>query len=255
VLVPTQAATWVGTGASDRPLQAVNRAYVAALQSVGLVPVLLPTLSRLPEDLSFVSGLLLPGGPDVEPGRYGQEPDPSTSPDAESDQMEFSLASWALKTEVPLLAICRGLHVLNVALGGTLHQDLPEHRSQRGVDGRSLPRDQTVHQLRVDPASELGRIVGSETIQVNSLHHQGIDRLAPGLVATAWAPDGLIEGVETRGPAFGLGVQHHPEELAPRDRPSQAIFEAFAAACRGERSQLSAAAPGELLAGSPVESG
>ena len=136
VLVPTQAATRVEPGAPDRPLQALNRVYVAALQSVGLVPVLLPTLSHLPEDLSFVSGLLLPGGPDVEPHRYGQEPGPSTSPDAESDQMEFALASWALRTEVPLLAICRGLHVLNVALGGTLHQDLPEHWPRTGPDGR-----------------------------------------------------------------------------------------------------------------------
>lgn len=214
-------------------MQALNRAYVAALQSAGLTPVLLPTRSPLPADLSFVNGLLLPGGSDVDPLRYGQDLDPSTEPDTESDQIEFLLAQWALDTGVPLLAICRGIQVLNVVLGGSLFQDLPEHAPRRNPDQPRL-RDELAHPLRLEPSSLLREIVGADVIEVNSLHHQGIDRLGLGLLATAWAPDGLIEGVEIPGSSFVIGVQYHPEELAPHDPAARALFDAFARAA-GER--------------------
>jgi putative glutamine amidotransferase len=231
VLVPTQATLRAESEGGARQVQALNRAYVAALQSVGLTPVLLPTRSAIPADLSFVSGLLLPGGPDVDPLRYGQDLDPSTEPDTESDQIEFELAEWALDTGVPLLAICRGIQVLNVALGGTLFQDLPEHAPRPDPDQPRI-RDEVAHAVRIDPSSRLRQIVGADEIEVNSLHHQGIDRLASGLVASAWAPDGLIEGVEVAGSRFVIGIQYHPEELAPHDRAAMAIFQAFADAVR-----------------------
>lgn len=231
MLVPSQAATRADASPGAERVEALNRAYVDALQAAGVIPVLLPTESRLPDDLSWASGLLLPGGPDVEPRRYGQEPGPATRPEPISDQLEFALAEWALRSRVPLLAICRGLQVLNVALGGSLVQDLPDHAPHPG--GQDPPRrDRPAHRLAVASDSLLGRIVGVDSIQVNSLHHQGIDRLAPDLLATAWAPDGLIEGVELRSESFGLGVQYHPEELAPHDRAARALFEAFAKACR-----------------------
>jgi putative glutamine amidotransferase len=231
VLVPTQATLRAESEGGARAVQALNRAYVAALQSVGLTPVLLPTRSSIPADLSFVSGLLLPGGPDVDPLRYGQDLDPSTEPDTESDQIEFALADWALDTGVPILAICRGIQVLNVALGGTLVQDLPEHAPRPDPD-QPRPRGEVAHRLRIDPSSRLRQIVGADEIQVNSMHHQGIDQLASGLVASAWAPDGLIEGVEGTGSQFVIGVQYHPEELAPHDPAATAIFQAFAGAAR-----------------------
>jgi len=231
VLVPTQATLRAESEGGARQVQALNRAYVAALQSVGLTPVLLPTRSSIPADLSFVSGLLLPGGPDVDPLRYGQDLDPSTEPDTESDQIEFALAEWALDTGVPLLAICRGIQVLNVAMGGSLFQDLPEHSPRPDPDQPRI-RDERAHTLRIDPASRFRRIVGADEIEVNSLHHQGIDRLASGLVASAWAPDGLIEGVEVSGGPFVIGIQYHPEELIPQDPAAMAIFQAFAEAVR-----------------------
>ncbi|HUY56698.1 MAG TPA: gamma-glutamyl-gamma-aminobutyrate hydrolase family protein [Candidatus Micrarchaeaceae archaeon] len=231
VLVPAQSSLRSSSAGSVQLVQSLNRAYVAALQSVGLNPVLLPTRGVLPVDLSWASGLLLPGGPDVDPLRYGQDLDPSTEADPESDQLEFGLLDWALGQEIPILAICRGLQVLNVGLGGSLVQDLPRHLPQ-GNPEAPRPRNQTAHALTIDPASRLGRIVWRDTLQVNSMHHQGIDQLAAGLSAIGWSPDGLIEAVEMEGRRFVLGVQYHPEELAPEDQSAQAIFEAFAQACR-----------------------
>jgi putative glutamine amidotransferase len=219
------------------------------LQSVGLTPVLLPTRSSIPADLSFVSGLLLPGGPDVDPLRYGQDLDPSTDPDTESDQIEFALAEWALATGVPLFAICRGIQVLNVVLGGTLHQYLPEHAPKRDPEQPRI-RDELAHALRVGPSSRLRQIVGADEIEVNSLHHQGIDRLASGLVASAWAPDGLIEAVEMPSRRFVIGVQYHPEELAAHDPAAGALFQAFAQAAQELNSGQASAKSDHLLAAS-----
>jgi putative glutamine amidotransferase len=230
VLVPTQSTSKAGAEGGGQLVQSLNRAYVAALQSAGLTPVLLPTRSHLPADLSWAAGLILPGGPDVDPLRYGQDLDATTDPDPESDQLEFALLDWALGEGIPVLAICRGLQVLNVALGGSLVQDLPQH-APRAKTEEPQPRDQMAHSLTVDRSSRLGRIVNADTLQVNSLHHQGIDQLAPKLLATGWAPDGLIEAAESREDRFVVGVQYHPEELTPEDPAARALFQAFAEAC------------------------
>jgi putative glutamine amidotransferase len=235
VLVPTQSALKPRSHGGAQLVQSLNQAYVTALQSAGVSPVLIPTHGGLPEDLSWASGLLLPGGPDVDPQRYGQELDPTTYPDPASDHLEFALLDWALGKGIPILAICRGMQVLNVALGGSLTQDLPRHFPERHPE-EPRPRDQKVHSLRIEHSSRLWRIVNGDTTEVNSMHHQGIDRLARPLVATGWAPDGLVEAVETRGDRFVLGVQYHPEELVPQDPAAVAIFETFAAACREGRS-------------------
>lgn len=250
MLVPSQAAFKSTAEGGSQAVQALNRAYVTALQSAGLIPLLLPTRSPLPKGLSFVDGLLLPGGPDIDPLRYGQDLDPATNPDQESDQLEFALLDWALQAGVPVLAICRGLQVLNVALGGSLFQDLPRHSPPAHPD-EPVARDVPVHRLTVEESSRLGRIVGAKTISVNSVHHQGIDELARGLVATGWAHDGLIEAVEARGDTFLLGVQYHPEELVDRDPAARAIFVAFAKACRERRSRP----PGEVAESELVGSG
>lgn len=233
MLVPAQASFKARPGGGAQLVQSLNRAYVAALQSVGLTPVLLPTRGALPSDLSWASGLLLPGGPDVDPLRYRQDLDPATEPDPESDQLEFALLDWALREGKPVLAICRGVQVLNVALGGTLLQDLPQHAPEPNPE-EPRSRDQAAHSLTVKRDSQFGRIVDADTLQVNSLHHQGIDQLSRQLTAAAWAPDGLVEAVETRGQGFVVGVQYHPEELAPNDPAARALFQAFADACRQE---------------------
>jgi len=252
VLVPSQAATKTNPGSGTGLVQALNQSYVAALQSAGLTPLLLPTRGRLPEDLSWVSGLVLPGGADVDPRRFSQEAQPTTEVDLESDQLEFELAKWAMAAEIPVLAICRGMQLLNVALGGSLIQDLPQHKSQSGAESGAVPRDRAVHPLTLDPSSALSRIVGGSTLQVNSLHHQAVDRVATSLRATAWAPDGLVEAVEVPGPTFVLGVQYHPEELAPHDPSARALFEAFATACRGQCWDPGRAQDQERLTGAPA---
>lgn len=249
ILVPTQAGSRATAGGGIQAIQALNRAYVTALESAGLIPLLVPTRTPLPKDLSFADGLLLPGGPDVDPLRYGQDLDPATDPDQESDQLDFALLDWALNAGVPVLAICRGLQVLNVALGGSLFQDLPRH-SPRPNPEEPVARDVAVHTLRVEESSRLGHIAQARTISVNSMHHQGIDELGRGLVATAWAHDGLIEAVEGRGNTFLLGVQYHPEELVDRDPTAQAIFVAFAAACREHEAHQPAAPAAPELVGS-----
>jgi len=243
VLVPSQAASKPGSGGTSVAVQALNRAYVAALQAVHLIPILLPTGDQVPEDLSWVCGLLLPGGPDVDPLRYRQDLNPATEPDPESDELEFALLEWALSTGLPILAICRGMQVLNVALGGTLIQDLPEHLP-RSSSAEHPRRDETVHALRVAPGSRLSQIVQADQLAVNSLHHQGVDQLASELTPVGWSPDGLVEAVEIAGDRFVLGVQYHPEELAPQDGHAAALFQAFANACyQGSSNRRDRSAP------------
>lgn len=186
----------------------------------------------------LLDGLLLTGGEDVEPARYGEvvrAPNVETVP--ERDALEFRLLEWALADGLPVFAICRGIQVLDVALGGSLYQDLPSERA--GPVGHDqmraappVPRPEPSHAVTVEPGSFLGDLVGAGELAVNSMHHQGVKVLAPALRAVAHAPDGLVEAVESREPAaFLLGVQWHPEELLRTGDPAaRRLFEAFVAA-------------------------
>ena len=188
----------------------------------------------------WLDGLLLTGGEDVEPARYGEAVRHATVESVpERDALELRLLEWALADGLPVLAICRGIQVLNVALGGTLFQDLPAER-ESGVEHDqsraepAVPRVEPSHPVTVLPGSVLAGIVGDGERPVNSMHHQGIKALAPSLFPVAYAPDGLIEAVEANDPApsaFLVGVQWHPEELAVGgDRASRRLFEAFVTA-------------------------
>lgn len=206
---------------------ALNTAYVLALCRTGVVPVVVPpTLD--PEAacsvLDRVQGLVLTGGEDVEPRRYGAAPHPCLGEiDAARDAVELALIAGAARRRLPLLAICRGIQILNVALGGTLYQDLASERA--GPIDHADPRAR--HGLEIEPNSRLHRMVGASAATVNTRHHQAIRDVAPGLRATAWATDGVIEGVEPRDPGapWTLAVQWHPEDDA-----ETAVFGAFAAA-------------------------
>ena len=220
----------------------LNEPYVLAIQEAGGLPLIITPAhagSSLRALYELLDGLLLTGGEDVAPGRYGEAvASPSVETVPERDGVEFSLLEWALADGLPVLAICRGIQVLNVALGGSLYQDLPTDRPlDVGHDQMKaeppVPRTRSSHPVTVLPGSFLGNLIGEGELSVNSMHHQGIKALAPTLLPVAYAPDGLIEGVEANDPAPGgflVGVQWHPEELARADdSASQRLFEGFVA--------------------------
>jgi gamma-glutamyl-gamma-aminobutyrate hydrolase PuuD len=171
-----------------------------------------------------VDALVLTGGPDVGPGTYGAEAHDQTDPPRpERDTWEVALCHGALQQGLPLLAICRGLQVLNVALGGTLHQHLPDvlgHDRHRPVPGRPAPNG-----VALKPGSRLASILGART-QGRCHHHQAVDRLGEGVEAVGFAEDGTVEAVEIPGPDFAVGVQWHPEDDQADDRLFVALVEA-----------------------------
>jgi putative glutamine amidotransferase len=230
-VTPVVAVTAPRRQVDGRERVTLNTAYVRALDRAGLVPLALPTMLA-PERVSLalqasgVCGLVLTGGEDVEPARYGATPHPKLEDtDPARDAAELALIAVARERGLPILAICRGIQILNVALGGTLYQDLGSERpgpvTHTGDDGR--------HAVRVEPGSLLERMLGTRSATVNSRHHQAIRDLAPGLRAVAWADDGLIEAVEPSdtmgGAPWMLAVQWHPEDLTER-----ALFDGFARA-------------------------
>ena len=210
--------------------------YVAALIGAGFRPeeiVILPPGAPVGEDFD---GVVIGGGGDVDPVRYGGTPrgDANLEVDPARDETDFALFERARRSATPTLGICRGLQVVNVALGGTLIQDLPTERPsalphQSGEASREKTR--LDHPGRLTPGTRLSQIAAEQDLPVNSRHHQAIDRPAPPLTVSAVAPDGVIEGVEL-GEPWLVAVQWHPENLAAVDGPSRRIFEEFARAVR-----------------------
>jgi len=229
------------TGSHGLPGVHLNLQYVRAVEAVGGVALLVtpaherPGLEAL---LGLADGLLLTGGEDVDPARYGQTPLPQCGePNLERDRMEVEVLALAREREMPVLAICRGIQLLNVAMGGTLFQDIPTQLGGDLLHEQMAPIERRWHHATVERGSGLERIFGSRELFINSFHHQAIDRLAPGLRATVRAEDGVIEGVEGEGGAWMYGVQWHPErgeaELAHDERdPDRRLFYAFLTAAR-----------------------
>ena len=200
--------------------------YLRAIASVGAEPVVITPVAHRPDRdeteriLAGVDGLLVPGGWDVSPEEYGGRPvDDVTELDSALDQTEVELVRRAAESGTPVLGICRGQQLINVALGGSLLQHIDGH------DQHGQPRHTLAHAVEVDPQSELGR-VAPHTLMVNSLHHQAIDALAPTLRATAHSPDRIIEAVESSDGAI-VAVQAHPEELIDYHSWARALFERF----------------------------
>jgi putative glutamine amidotransferase len=198
----------------DRFLEALDRAYVSAVIRAGGLPFVLPVLD--PEEASSVlvclDGILFSGGGDVDPARYAGTSSPTAQGiEPERDAYEIALARAAVDAGLPMLGICRGCQVLNVALGGTLVQHLPDVTDQQHCAKEQWA--EAVHTIRVLPDSRLRTVVGLDVVGVNSLHHQAIDAAGGGLHAVAWAEDGTIEAVEGLGLNRVLAVQWHPELL------------------------------------------
>ena len=203
--------------------------YRKAVEAAGAEPVELPPGTPALPDLD---GLLLPGGWDVDPAFYGEPKDDKVGPiDRELDETELRLFQQAREKEIPVLGICRGQQVINVALGGSLVQHLEDH------DVRGFGRSHLAHTIEViDPGSELRRAAGEHKIRVNSFHHQAIRRLASGLHQTAKGEDGTVEGVESDDGLI-VAVQCHPEELTTDLPWAQRLFERFVARARGRKTR------------------
>jgi putative glutamine amidotransferase len=210
---------------------ALNRTYFDALEKAGATVLPIPTVrdaERLRYHYDLLEALLLPGGADVEPSRYGAaaRQDCNLYLMPELDEVELKLVAWALADNLPVLAICRGIQVLNVACGGTLWQDVNVEGATAELHDRE-PRDLLAHGLDIDPDSLLARTLGETHLEVNSLHHQAIRDVAPSLRAVAHSSDGLIEGIEMPGHRFVVGIQCHPEELVGKESWASSLFTAF----------------------------
>jgi putative glutamine amidotransferase len=229
------------------PCWVMGQRYVRALTAAGAIPWLVPLLPG--DELTLhaiydrLDGVFLTGGVDVDPCNYGEGPHPMCDrTDPARDWTELTLIRWARADHKPILGVCRGIQVLNVACGGSLYQHLPEQhpcpiKHDYFPTVTQYTRDYLAHPVRVDGGSRLGRILGEPQLPVNSMHHQGIKRLAPGLLACAFAPDGLIEGVESANGGYLVGVQWHPEELVEAQPPMHRLFTDFTAAADSYRSQ------------------
>jgi putative glutamine amidotransferase len=220
---PSLPASWV-----------MNQRYFLAVTAAGGVPWMIPLLHNDPATLREIydrlDAIVLPGGVDMDPATYGEAAHPRCGPvDSARDQVELQLVRWAIEDAKPLLGLCRGIQVINVATGGTLWQDIeaqiPLALKHDYWPDAGVGRDYLAHGVELSAGSRLHDVLRRPQLQVNSMHHQAIRRLSPALVATAVAPDGVVEGIEGRaGGHFLMGVQWHPEVFEPTDEPTRRLF-------------------------------
>jgi putative glutamine amidotransferase len=220
---------------------ALGLPYLRGVEAAGGLPLVMPPLQpeAIESLLDRLDGILLSGGPDLDPEAYGAEPHPELgATEPELDRFELAMAGRADEREIPMLAICRGTQALNVSRGGSLHQHLPD-LSTEIAHRQKAPGDQASHSIEIVPVSRLAEALGDDEVEVsdrldiNSFHHQAIDRVGDGLRVVARAPDGTIEAVEDPGRPFLIGVQWHAETLV--HRPYEAsLFRSFVDACRSD---------------------
>ena len=212
--------------------QRVAELYIEALLRAGAIPMLIPlglSQAGLDELVKRLDGILFSGGGDIHPDRYGSISHPLLSGvDSDRDWLEIELVKTAIERQLPFLGICRGLQVINVATGGSLYEDLADQypNALQHDCFKGYPRDYLAHPVQVETGTKIAQIMGVESIWVNSLHHQGVRELAPGLIPSAYSSDSLVEALEVYQHPFGVAVQWHPECL-PGNVKMQALFEAF----------------------------
>ena len=216
--------------------------YTRALEQAGAATVIIPndlsdeSLRTLFERLD---GILLSGGGDLDPARYHALPHPKTDRvSAARDRTEIALSRWAYEEDLPLFGICRGIQSLAVALGGRLLQDIPEligPQFDHSLQSEAPPHNRHAHSVSILPDCRLAELLGTASLGVNSLHHQAVEQLPAGFIATAHSPDGVVEAMEAPASAFCLAVQWHPEDMIDSDPLMQRLFTGFVTACRAEQ--------------------
>lgn len=208
----------------------LSRYYVQAVEAAGGLPLVLPCVlsEHVVENiLGTIDGLLLSGGVDVDPLLFGEEPQPAMGDICpQRDRFELALTRLALAKDMPILAICRGHQVLNIAAGGNIIQDIGSAIQNPLKHDQLAPRWHGTHTINMLPGSRLAAVWG-EKIVVNTFHHQAIDRVAEGFATTAWSTDGIIEGIESNQHRFAVGVQSHPECMWDRDSRILDLFKVF----------------------------
>ena len=225
------------------PCWVMGRSYIEELRKAGAIPWIIPLVphdrATLQEIFSRLDGVFITGGVDVDPSHYGESKSPlcgETDPDR--DAVEIALLRHALEGNLPILAVCRGIQILNVTCGGTLYQDVtaqvPAAMKHDYFPTREQPsRKYLAHDINVKAGSRLGHILGDRVVPVNSMHHQAIKDLAPNLKPTAYAADGIIEAVESLDDRYMIAVQWHPEELTETNPGMARLFSAFTEAAVG----------------------
>lgn len=235
--IPTQTLQSLGgVSAEIPPSWVMSQRYILTLTAAGAVPWLIPLVDEdtLRGVYDRLDAVFLPGGADIDPASYGSDPHPLCDrTDPARDRVELSLAKWAIEERKPVLGVCRGMQLINVAAGGSLYQDLAEEfagaikHDYFPFKGQSFARDHLAHEVRVAEGTRLAQLMGAGPLRVNSMHHQGIRELGAGLVTTAVAPDGLIEAVEGEGEGYLVAVQWHPEVLTDTDARTRGLFSDF----------------------------
>jgi len=213
--------------AGQRQVFSLPCEYVDVVRLAGGVPLVLPAVEgEIPEALATIEALILPGGGDVDPAHYGGvRHDANYGISAERDGFELALARAALaRRDLPVLCICRGMQLLNVALGGNLVPHIPD-RYGNGVVHRNPELKAVEHAVRIDPESRLARVLGATELSVQSVHHQAVGRLGKGLRPVAWSEDGVVEAIESDEHPFVIAVQWHPELGALGDERQRRLFE------------------------------
>jgi putative glutamine amidotransferase len=236
-----------GVSADIPPSWVMSQRYIRALTAVGALPWMIPLVGDEPETLRGIydelDGVFLPGGADIDPANYGEERHARCDKgDPARDEVELALVRWALVDRKPVLGVCRGLQLVNLAAGGTLYQDLGEQmpgsvKHDYFPFGGRYSRDYLAHDVNVAENSKLAEIYGSGALKVNSMHHQGVRRLGDRLIASAVAPDGLVEGIESADDFYLVAVQWHPEVLVDNCPRTRRLFESFIEAASDYRDQ------------------
>ncbi|MCY3743835.1 MAG: gamma-glutamyl-gamma-aminobutyrate hydrolase family protein [Candidatus Poribacteria bacterium] len=220
----------IGITFSSESIRGTSKNYIHAIEEFGGIPrKLYPDVPD--SEYADIDGLLLTGGPDIDPAYYGEERHETTDINAARDELELPLYKWAIEKDLPVFGICRGIQIMNVAIGGSLYQDIPSQFTCRLTHKILVNSDDSWHSInKIQPGSLLNQITGESITEVNSRHHQALKVIGKGFTVTAQSKDGIIEAIEDRSKRFVLGVQYHPERMtqtAEFREHRRKLFEAF----------------------------